>query len=144
MFKIIKTLSSSIQKSFQGSLKNTVLTLIGLIISPTFGCQKYQVWLYAILVNVLIKLLANSVKYKITIHQKSCADQEILYDWFAHTVPDTVPTRTRFWQLVCLFSSPETKAQVSHCRPFSSVVRRPSSVNFLHFSSSSWKRMVGF
>ena len=32
-----------------------------------------------------------------------------------------------------VFSSPEPKAQVSYCRPFSSVVRRPSSVNFLHF-----------
>ena len=32
-----------------------------------------------------------------------------------------------------LFSSPEPKARVSYCRPFSSVVRRPSSVNFLHF-----------
>ena len=30
-------------------------------------------------------------------------------------------------------SSPEPKAQVSYCRPFSSVVRRASSVNFLHF-----------
>ena len=46
-----------------------------------------------------------------------------------------------------IFSSPEPKARVSYCRPFSSVVRRPScvvrrascvvrrpsSVNFLHF-----------
>ena len=33
----------------------------------------------------------------------------------------------------CLFiSSPEPKARVSYCHPFSSVVRRPS-VNFLHF-----------
>ena len=34
-----------------------------------------------------------------------------------------------------VFSSPEPKAQVSYCRPFSCVVvvRRPSSVNFLHF-----------
>ena len=32
-----------------------------------------------------------------------------------------------------IFSSPEQNAQVSYCRPFSSVVRRPSSVNFLHF-----------
>ena len=32
-----------------------------------------------------------------------------------------------------LFSSPEPKAQVSYCRPFSSVVRRASSVKFLHF-----------
>ena len=41
----------------------------------------------------------------------------------------------------CIFSSPEPKARVSYCRPFSSVIRfRPSSVmrrascvNFLHF-----------
>ena len=32
-----------------------------------------------------------------------------------------------------IFSSPEPKAQVSYCRPFSSVVRRPSSVICLHF-----------
>ena len=32
-----------------------------------------------------------------------------------------------------IFSSPEPKAQVSYCRPFSCVVRRASSVNFLHF-----------
>ena len=30
-------------------------------------------------------------------------------------------------------SSPELKARVSYCRPFSYVVRRASSVNFLHF-----------
>ena len=35
--------------------------------------------------------------------------------------------------ILCIFSSPEPKARVSYCRPFSSVVRRPSSVNFLHF-----------
>ena len=34
---------------------------------------------------------------------------------------------------IWLISSPEPKAQVSYCRPFSSVVRRPSSVNFLNF-----------
>ena len=32
-----------------------------------------------------------------------------------------------------IFSSPEPKAQVSYCRRFLSVVRRPSCVNFLHF-----------
>ena len=50
-------------------------------------------------------------------------------------------------RLLSFVSSPEPKAQVSYCRPFSSVVRRPScvvrrascvvrrasSVNFLHF-----------
>ena len=36
-------------------------------------------------------------------------------------------------KLQTIFSSPEPKARVSYCRPFSSVVRRPSSVNFLHF-----------
>ena len=42
--------------------------------------------------------------------------------------------------MISFFSSPEPKARVSYCRPFSSVVRRPScvvrrpsSVNFLHF-----------
>ena len=34
---------------------------------------------------------------------------------------------------LCFFSSPEPKAQVSYCRPFSSIVRRASSVHFLHF-----------
>ena len=59
-----------------------------------------------------------------------------------------------------IFSSPEPKARVSYCRPFSSVVRRPSCVvrrpscvvrrpssvvrKLFTFSSSSWKRMVGF
>ena len=62
--------------------------------------------------------------------------------------------------LSCVFSSPEPKARVSYCRPFSSVVRRPSCVvrrpscvvrrpssvvrKLFTFSSSSWKRMVGF
>ena len=57
------------------------------------------------------------------------------------------PPAVRWGQKTRLFSSPEPKARVSYCRPFSSVVRRascvvrrascvvrrPSSVNFLHF-----------
>ena len=38
-----------------------------------------------------------------------------------------------FFFFFSFFSSPEPKARVSYCRPFSSVVRRASSVNFLHF-----------
>ena len=49
--------------------------------------------------------------------------------------PPTIYIRRHTTRMCVFFSSPEQNAQVSYmyCRPFSSVVRRPSSVNFLHF-----------
>ena len=55
------------------------------------------------------------------------------------SVPETPTFMLKLAPEPPIFSSPEPKAQVSYCRPFSSVVRK-----LFTFSSSSWKRMVEF
>ena len=88
--------------------------------------------LMCIVIFIVINIITITIVTKMIIIQISWSSASIYY------LPSISSTssHTEWIPNIVFFSSPEPKAQVSYCRPFSSVVR-----NFLHFHlllENSW------